>query len=44
MKTSPFESKPFTYGQALAILFIGMKWAGLISYSWWWLVAIAFIP
>jgi len=32
------------FGGALAILFIGLKLAGVIAWSWWWILSPIWIP
>jgi len=31
-------------GEALALLFIGLKLGGVITWSWWWVLAPIWIP
>lgn len=33
-----------SFGTALALLFIGLKLGGVISWSWWWVLSPFWIP
>ena len=32
------ESEPLTFRGALTLLFVGLKLAGFVDWSWWWVL------
>jgi hypothetical protein len=38
------SSAPIGFGGALLILFITLKLTGVIAWSWWWVLALLWIP
>ena len=43
-KASSSSSSGIGFGGLLAVLFIGLKLTGYITWSWWWVLAPIWIP